>query len=65
MANKPQDWPLGERQIKAKIYYDDNADLVAKLRWLADEVEAGNVSAISEHPPWFAPAFNCCGGSPP
>ena len=63
--NTPKDWPLGERQSKLTIHHDDNADYVAKLRYVADQIEAGNVNMIIEHPPWMAFKGNCCGGSPP
>ena len=63
--DSPKDWPLGERQLKLVTYYDDTADLVAKLRHVADQLDAGNTSIIVEHPPWMAAKWNCCGGSPP
>jgi len=64
MSSAPAEWPLGERQAKLTFYYNDTADLMEKLRYVADQLDADN-KIISEHPPWFAGMWNCCGGSPP
>lgn len=64
-TDAPADWPLGERQVKLTTFYNDDADLVSKLRYVADQIEAGDNKVITEHPPWMAAKWNCCGGSPP
>lgn len=63
MSNVPGE-PLGERELTSRIIYVGKADLLAKLRDMADGIESGDYPA--NKPIWAADMFfNCCGGSPP
>lgn len=56
--------PLGEREIRLRVIYNDKADMLAKLQTVIDGLENGG-DFMSDHPIWVEASFNCCGGSPP
>ena len=64
MSNAVQGDPLGEREMRLRVIYNDKADLLAKLRTVMAGLEAGDDFMI-DHPIWVEASFNCCGGSPP
>ena len=56
--------PLGERELRLRVIYNDKGDMLDKLKAVLDGLEAGG-DFMNDHPIWVEASFNCCGGSPP
>lgn len=64
MSNAVEGAPLGEREMRLRVIYNDKDDLLAKLQTVMDGIDAGGDFMV-DHPIWTEVTFNCCGGSPP
>ena len=59
------DEPILRRTFECAIDYADKADLLEKIKDMAEGLKNSDDSATVEHPDWLRTRFNCCGGSGP
>ena len=59
------DDPILRRTFECAIDYDDKADLLEKIKAMAEGLKNSDDMATVDHPDWLRTRFNCCGGSGP